>query len=82
MTLKHQVARRHSDKIQVKAFQAVFASSEGSPEDRFMRAVVLTSDDEWRQIQGRPGFRSHLARLLRLMRRKSNRRTKKTEKTI
>ena len=57
------------DKIQVKAFLAVFKSSEGPVEDRFVRAVVLTSDDRWLEAQTKPGFRDNLATLLRTMRR-------------
>ena len=39
---------------QVAAFQAFFRSSEGRPFERLARAIVLTSNDRWAEMQADP----------------------------
>ncbi len=41
-------------KAQVSAFQAFFRSSEGRPFERLARAIVLTSNDRWAEMQMDP----------------------------
>ena len=60
--------------LQVRLFQSVFASSVGSPEERFARALEYSSDDAWEIAQQRPTFRQNLAAYLRLTRNKKQQR--------
>ena len=39
---------------QIVGFQAFFRSSEGRPFERLARAIVLTSNDRWAEIQADP----------------------------
>ena len=66
------MARDHNRKgvLQVRMFQAIFASSEGIAEERFARALEMSSDDAWSIAQRHPLFRPRLAAYLRATRRK------------
>ena len=55
------------DRLQVNAFQAFFRSGDGTPEERFGRAIALTSDDRFAAVcRKRPGLVSdYLSRTAR-----------------
>jgi len=66
------MVRDHNRKgmLQVRMFQAIFASSDGIAEERFARAIEMSSDDAWSTAQQHPLFRPRLAAYLRATRRR------------
>ena len=59
------------DMVQVNAFKSFFKCSEGTPEERLARAVVVTSDQVFRKAVADPVVRDQLARLFRMQRKAS-----------